>query len=209
MKKILLYSSACLLIGMAGCKKDYLETKPSNGVTAQEIYSRLNTVYSALDGTVKQQYAFAIGASTGHDNFGQKSVDLQIDLMGNDMVVHSQGYGWFNTDYSLTEWTRDVTGRQPDNAWYFYYDLIGQVNRLLPVIDGINDATTAQKETIKGQCLGIRAYSYFTLINLFQQTYKGNETKPGIPIYTVISLEENQGYCAGCVHANHSRPYCG
>jgi hypothetical protein len=189
MKKILLYSASALLIGIVSCKKDYLETKPSNGVTAQEIYSRLNTVYAALDGTVKEQYAFAIGASTGHDNFGQKSFDLQNDLMGNDMIVHSQGYGWFNTDYNLTEWVRDVTGRQPDNAWYFYYDMIGQVNRLLAIVDGINDATPAQREAIKGQCLGIRAYGYFYLVNYFQQTFKGNETKPGVPVYLVVSTE--------------------
>ncbi|MBC7948481.1 MAG: RagB/SusD family nutrient uptake outer membrane protein [Chitinophagaceae bacterium] len=189
MKKILLYGTSLLLIGITSCKKDYLETEPSNGVTEQEIFSKLNTVYAALDGVVKEQYAFGIGASTGHDNFGQKSFDLQNDLMGNDMVVHSQGYGWFNTDYNLTEWTRDVTGRQPDNAWYFYYDLIKQVNKLLAIVDGVADASAAQKEIVKGQSLGIRAYAYFYLINYFQQTYKGNETKPGVPLYTEAATD--------------------
>src|SRR5688500_13344894 len=123
MKKILLYMSPLILL-LAGCKKDYLETKPSNAVTEQEIFSKLNTVYAALDGIVKEQFAYGIGASTGHDNFGQKSYDLQSDLMGNDMVVHSSGYGWFNTNYNLSEWGRATDGRQSDNAWYFYYDVI-------------------------------------------------------------------------------------
>lgn len=188
MKKILLYSSCLVVLGATSCKKSYLETTPSNGVTEQEIFSKLNTVYAALDGVVKEQYAFGIGASTGHDNFGQKAFDLQSDLMGNDMVVHSQGYGWFNTDYSLTEWNRDVTGRQPDNAWYFYYDVIKQVNKLLAIVDGIADASQAQKESVKGQALALRAYSYYYLINYFQQTYKGNEQKPGVPLYTVAAI---------------------
>jgi hypothetical protein len=111
--------------------------------------------------------------------------------MGNDMIVHSQGYGWFNTDYNLTEWTRDVNGRQPDNAWYFYYDLIKQLNKILSSIDQVGDATPAQKELVKGQSLGLRAYAYFYLINYFQQTYKGNETKPGVPIY--LTPEDAQG----------------
>lgn len=192
MKKILLYATvAILLSGSIGCGKEYLETRPTDGVPAEDIFAKLNSVYAALDGANRQMFAFAVGGGTGHDNFGQKSVDLQNDLMGNDMVVHSQGYGWFNTDYNLTEWTRDIQNRQPDLVWFFFYDLIGKVNRLLPIIDNINGATQAEKDLIRGQCLAIRGYSYFQLITLFQQTYKGNENKPGVPIYTAISLTPN------------------
>lgn len=188
MKKIILYIAPVVLF-LAGCKKDYLETKPSNAVTEQEVFSKLNTVYAALDGVSKEQFAFGIGASTGHDNYGQKSFDLQNDLMGNDMVVHSAGYGWYNGDYNLTEWGRVETGRQSDNAWYFYYDIIAQANKIAGIVDGISDASTIQKESIKGQVLGLRAYAYYYLINYFQQTYKGNESKPGVPLHIVIPIE--------------------
>lgn len=189
MKKIISYIAPFLLLVAVSCKKDYLETKPSNAVTQQEIFGKLNSVYSALDGVVKQQFAYGIGASTGHDNYGQKSFDLQSDLQGNDMVVHSQGYGWYNADYNLTEWGRPANGRQSDNAWYFYYDVIKQVNTIINNIDGVADATATQKELVKGQSLGLRAYAYYYLANYFQQTYKGNETKPGVPIYTTVSIE--------------------
>ncbi|MEJ7589224.1 MAG: RagB/SusD family nutrient uptake outer membrane protein, partial [Ferruginibacter sp.] len=49
--------------------------------------------------------------------------------------------------------------------------------------------TDDEKESVKGQALGLRAYAYFYLINYFQHTYKGNETKPGVPIYTTVSTE--------------------
>jgi hypothetical protein len=189
MKKILLYAIPFLVLFIVGCKKDYLETKPSNAVTEQEAFSKLNTVYGAIDGVKKEQFAFGIGASTGHDNYGQKSFDLQNDLMGNDMVVHSQGYGWYNADYNLTEWGRATTGRQSDNAWYFYYDIIGQANQILGIIDGVVDANDSQKELIKGQCLGLRAYAYYYLINYFQQTYKGNESKPGVPLHITVATD--------------------
>jgi hypothetical protein len=192
MRKIFLIVGAFLALAIAGCKKDYLETKPSNGVTEQEIFSKLGTVYAALDGVVKEQFAYGTGASTGHDNYGQKSFDLQSDLMGNDMIVHSQGYGWYNSDYTLVEWGRKETARQSDNAWYFYYDIIKQSNKILAVIDGVVDATTTDKESVKGQALGLRAYAYYYLINLEQQTYKGNEGKPGVPIY-LSDVTEGQG----------------
>lgn len=191
MKRIFLYIAPIVLLAV-GCKKDYLETVPSNAVSEDVLFSKLNTVYAALDGAVKEQFAYGIGSSTGHDNYGQKSFDLQNDLQGNDMIVHSQGYGWYNANYNLVEWGRPQEGRQSDNAWYFYYDVIGQANRMLAIVDGIADATQDQKDAIKGQLLGLRAYSYFYLINYFQQTYKGNEDKPGVPLH-VESAIENKG----------------
>jgi hypothetical protein len=189
MKKVLSFAIPLLLLVLAGCKKGYLDTKPSNAVTEQELFSKLNSVYAGLDGVTKEQFAFGIGASTGHDNYGQKSFDLQNDLMGNDMVVHSQGYGWYNANYNLTEWGRATTGRQSDNAWYFYYDIMSQTNKILGIVDGIVDATEDDKKIIKGQVIGLRAYAYFYLINYFQQTYKGHENSPGVPLHTSIPLE--------------------
>lgn len=184
MKKVLLYITPFMLLAMVGCKKDYLETKPTTSVEEKDIFSKLLSTTAALDGIYKEMFASGIGGNTGHDNFGQKSVDLQLDLMGNDMVVHSQGYGWFNTTYNLTTWQNANNATQSDAAWYRYYDQIKQANKIIAGVDQLSDATPAQVENIKGQALGLRAYSYFYLVNLFQQTYKGNESKPGVPIYT-------------------------
>lgn len=188
MKKIFLNLAAFSLLVLASCKKDYLETKPSNAITEQQAFADVAKVYAVLDGANKELYAYGVGASTGHDNFGQKAFDLQSDLMGNDMVVHSQGYGWFNADYQLTEWGRPQTARQSDNAWYFYYDIIKQANKIISVVDAVT-TTATNKELIKGQALGLRAYAYFYLINYFQQTYKGHENDKGVPVYTEVSTE--------------------
>lgn len=189
MKKIYLIGFVLIAFAMGSCKKDYLETKPSNGVTEAEIFSNLSSIYAAIDGVEKEQFAYGTGEGTGHDNYGQKSMDLQNDLMGNDMIVYSQGYGWYNANYRYTEWGRKETGRQCDNAWFYYYDIIKQANKIINNVDGVANASTADKENIKGQALGLRAYAYFYLINYEQQTYKGNETKPGVPIYTEDATE--------------------
>ncbi|MEO8771715.1 MAG: RagB/SusD family nutrient uptake outer membrane protein [Ferruginibacter sp.] len=191
MKKIFLFIACIFLLAISACKKSYLETKPSDGVTAQQVFSQLSSVYGALDGIVAEQFAYGIGGSDGHDNFGQKSFDLQNDLMGNDMIVNSSGYGWFNADYNYTEWGRATQGRQSDNGWYFYYDIIKQCNKILAIIDGVADATQPEKDATKGQLLGLRAYSYYYLANYFQQTYKGHENSPGVPIYIVDATQGN------------------
>jgi hypothetical protein len=187
MKIIIYIFIGALIVGTAGCKKDYLETKPSNAVTIDEIFQHLNTTYAALNGAYKEQFASGVGASTGHDNFGQKANDLEMDLMGNDMVVHSQGYGWFNSSYTLTGWMLATDGSLSDNAWYRYFDIIKQANIMYSRasnLAGDVGVSQSQIDLIKGQALGLRAYCYYYLINMFQQTYKGNEAKKGIPIYT-------------------------
>ena len=189
MKKIYLILTAVVLLVTAGCKKDYLETKPSNAVPVEQLFGQLSSVYAALNGSVKEQFAFSVGSADGpHDAFGQKAYDLANELMGNDMVVHSQGYGWFNRDYNYTEFLNGNQGRQCDMSWYLYYDLIRQSNTILTYVDDVQGATQADKDAIKGEALGIRAYCYFYLINYFQQTFKGHETSPGVPVRVDLSI---------------------
>lgn len=191
MKKIYLLLTACIVLAVAGCKKDYLTTQPSNAVSVEQLFGKLSSVYASLNGSVKEQFAFSVGSASGpHDAFGQKAYDLANDLMGNDMVVHSQGYGWFNRDYNYTEFLNANQGRQCDLSWYLYFDLIRQANSILSYVDNVQDATQNDKDAIRGEALGIRAYCYFYLINYFQQSYKGNETKGGVPVRLDLSIED-------------------
>ena len=62
------------------CKKDYLETKPSNAVADEILYSTTADMQSAMNGAYTSMFQFALGGYGGHDNYGQKSFDLQIPL---------------------------------------------------------------------------------------------------------------------------------
>ena len=45
----------------------------------------------------------------------------------------------------------------------------------------------------------MRALSYFQLIQLYQQTYKGNESAPGVPLYTEPTTSSSEGKPRGTV----------
>jgi hypothetical protein len=179
--KSLIIPILLLSVIMVSCKKEYLDTKPTDRVPEADVFGSVEKISLALQGTYQNLFGFAVNGNDGHDNFGQKAWDLANDLMGNDMIVHTQGYGWFNTCYQYTEFQRETAGRIPDNAWGYYYIIIGQANAILRYIDNATGAQ-ADKERIKGEALGIRAYALYFLANYWQQTYKGNESKPGIPI---------------------------
>jgi len=189
MKKVIQIFTVVIVIMSVGCKKDFLETSSSNQVLNSVLVDSISKISLILDGAALDMFEYNLsGTNSGHDFFGQKALDLSNDLVGEDMIVNAQGiYQWFNADYQYVEWTRDQTNRRSDNAWFYYYNLIGKMNNLLDNIETAKGGTLEQKQTIKGQALGLRAYCYFYLINYFQQTYKGNESKPGVPIILSLS----------------------
>lgn len=200
MKKIHFIIPVFLLV-LAGCKKDYLETRPTGAEEESLVFSKIDAVNSTLSGLYQEMYTYNVGGGS-HASYGQKSVDLISDLMGNDMVVHSQGYGWYNTTYQYTHSGIATAGNASDYMWYRYYDMIKQANKLINNVDGVQDASATQKESVKGQALGMRAFCYFYLVNLYQQTYKGNESKPGVPIYL---QDTTVGKARGTVQDVYSR----
>jgi hypothetical protein len=194
MKKIFRYITPALLLAITatGCKKDYLEVAPQDAASLQKVFGTVATANAAIDGMYNSMFEFAPGnalAGTGHDNYGQKSWDLSSDLMGQDMVIHAAGYGWYNRDYQFNEWNLPNNTRRPDEVWFYYYNLIKQALIMNEAADGIKDATPAQKGYVKGQALAMRAYSYFYLVNYFQQTYKGNENAKGVPLAATFVIE--------------------
>jgi len=106
-----------------------------------------------------------------------------MDLMGNDMVINKQGYNWFNGDYRYTAGASTTDAGRSYTTWLYYYQVVNNANSIITNIDaatGLQD----DKDAIKGQALFMRAHAYFYLVNFEQHTYKGNESKPGIPTYS-------------------------
>ncbi len=158
------------------CSDDYLETLPANQAPEQVIFQTLQGTQTVLDGVLRDM-------RTRHgfdDRFGVKSVDLVVDLMGEDMVVEKISH--FGVDYSYEN--HGAKGIRPGYVWTFYYRVIFNLNSIINNIDHVPSDNEALRQNIKAQAYTLRAYSYFQLIQLFQYTYMGHEDDPGIPVYT-------------------------
>jgi hypothetical protein len=201
MKNISKYLVPVLITAMiaGGCKKNYLETSPSNAVTVDVIFKTTEGAQTALDGLYRLTYTFGIEQNGNHDLFGQKSFDLIMDLMGTDMVVNKQGYNWFNGDYRYTAGASPAPTSRSYTTWLYYYQVVNNANSIISNIDAAAGAQS-DKDKIKGQALFMRAHSYFYLVNFLQHTYKGNETKPGIPTYNAPGVV---GHPRGTVQADY------
>lgn len=166
---------------ITGCNKDYLRTDPTASIPEDKVFERTDGAFVVLNGTYRSMYS----TLTNHANFGQKSYDLVSDLMGEDMVVHTQGYGWFNSDYNYSGLSDARPNQRPDRTWFYYYRIINNLNRILV---GLEDATGSDtdKEHIRGQSLALRAHSYYYLVNFFGY---GGAQGPGVPLYTKPGLD--------------------
>ncbi len=180
--------------------QDELDTNPTDSTSGDVLFSDVGKANVALNGIYRAMYvADEWSASWADEEFGVTAFTLTYDLMGEDMVQNEEGSGWFYYDYVYNV-KSDYTGKsgRPYSVWYFYYTVISNVNAIIAAQEGMTGAPSEINSLI-GQAYALRAYSYFSLIRFYQQTYKGNENAPGVPIYTEPTTNVSEGKARGTV----------
>jgi hypothetical protein len=188
MKKIfLLYIAIAINTILTGCGDDFLERTPTDSVTDDVLFASVTGAQTALDGVHRLTYQYY----NYHSAFGQKSIDMIIDLMGEDLYpVNDSQYRHFYNWYKYIE-SRNVNSALLEYVWAYYYDIIDNVNIIIENVDLADDAGTKvdQVNNIKGQALTYRAYAHWYLVQLFAHRYdpQGSNTHPGVPL--IITTE--------------------
>ena len=180
MKKYIL-SAAFLSLLITACSKSDFDPKVNEYLTDQrkeelkaDVQTKANLLQVELNGIYNNNVALQSG---DHDSFGLKSIHLSSDLTGLDMVQAS--YHWFGHDYYFN--MRNATYTRTSFMWSFLYRQISAINKVLA--DYFTETPTEQVLYQKyAELKSLRAIYYFYLVNLYQQSYKGNETKLGVPL---------------------------
>ncbi len=177
-------------IAMQGCSDSYLDKQPTNSVNSGDVFTSTEGGVSVLNGIYRYMYSFNTydRRSGRHDDFGQPSIQIMLDVMGDDMPMtiayfYSSDYNYLYTersDYSRTHM-----------LWNFYYDIINNVNGILDNQEAFKGEQT-EINYVLGQAHTLRAFAYFYLVNLYQQTYKGNENATAVPLYLSRTTEGNK-----------------
>lgn len=187
---------ALLLLIVTSCS-DFLEPEDSKYITSEQVSDVLERSPDAMiRGVYSRMIQYAFYASR-HDDFGQKSVDLSVDIATEDMV-HYVNNQWFIDCYHLEE--RVATERRPGRQWQYCYANIRDLNNILEAVpvEELSNLGDDQRQ-LRGEALALRAYHYFLLINLFQTggTWEHIKDLPGVPVYETASLDgESRGTVA-------------
>ena len=197
-----IYKILIILLVFAGfysCQKE-LNTNPTDSTSGDVLFSDVEKANVALNGIYRAMYdASKWSANWQDEEFSVTAFTLTYDLMGEDMVQHEGGSGWFWFDYRYNV-KSDYTNKsgRPYSEWYFFYTVISNANAIIAAEDGMAGAPSEINSLI-GQAYALRAYAYFNLIRFFQQTYEGHENAPGVPIYTTPTTNISEGNPRGTV----------
>jgi len=184
--KLFFYGFIVLLF-FASCKKDFLNTSPTNAVAATEATANTKNGYAALNGIHRLMYV----QYDQQGQAGEGSNNIFRDLMGEDIVypLISGSTGLIGFLQWVTH--RDVASSDLRYVYRFYYGIISNANVL---INGIDNATGSDedKKIIKGQALAYRGWAHFQLVQLWGKRYNGASkpnTQLGVPLLLSNTLE--------------------
>ena len=192
MKKIILYIALCFpLWALVSCD---LDTNPTTQVSGDGMFKSDKTAAVALNGIYRSMYT-SDWTTTGntHQCFGISAYNIMADVMGEDMIMASQGSGWFWFDCVYT--VKDAFASKafrPYDLWTAYNKWVADANYIIASADQM-EGETDNVNNVVGQAYAIRAYSYHYLASIFSRTYVGHESDPCVPIYTEPTLPSTQG----------------
>ena len=172
---------------LTGCKKDFLNTEPSQFLTPEQLAGAVaqdpKVATGTLNGLYVTMYTPGVGGTSDHDDFGQKGIDIYTDLLSSDMVLGATVYGWYRDVANMTS-VVDFTRNDTYKPWRYYYRQIYQANAIIDAKGGNDFVPTSEADkAIVGQAKAMRAYAYFYLSQLYAKEYGLNGSEKILPIY--------------------------
>lgn len=155
MKRILIYTTTVISLGMAGCSKDFIELAPisqNNSVnfykTAADMKLAVNAAYGALQYSGQYWSALHEVAEVRSDNTEILDVQTGLNVVEIDIFTNQSGNTLLN------------------GMWNDHYRGIAQCNIILNRIDAI-DMDAALKNRYIGEVKFLRSLMYFNMVRTF------------------------------------------
>ena len=185
-KKINFMLLVIVAITITACSEDFLETKPTDAISASDALATADNMSLILNGLHRGLYAqlqtiLPGGSSTRAGNHFW--VPMGDNLTGG--IIHSasaNNLGWRTTAQWLDH-TQETT-TTTELLWYHRYNIIASSNAIInKATDGSIPEDDRLREII-GQAYTYRAYAYLSLVQHYAKGYLiGNPSSdPGVPL---------------------------
>jgi hypothetical protein len=162
------------------CEKTYLDTTPTASIDAGSAYATTKNAAAAVNG-IYRSFIVRYLSSQGHS--GHPAMMIILDHMGEDMVLGTTAASWHVGE---TRWTahRSDVNTMVQFPYEMYYRIIGNANIGIANIDkAVGPA--ADRNSLKGEALALRAFGYFNLVQLYGKRYEARakpNTQLGVPL---------------------------
>lgn len=180
--KIKILLTTLVLVGvMSSCDKDFLETKPTSQTSTADAFSTTTNAWAAVNGIHRYMYSQIFGQQS---QGGQSGNMLYNDIYGEDQVFPNVSNTWLLNQY---RWLSHANPSDYSNLYHygFYYAIIGNANMIIANIDGAT-GEQREKDAIKAQALTYRAWSYFSLVQLYGKRYVAGQANSDLGVSLIL-----------------------
>ncbi len=185
LRKINIQLLLVLMIIITGCSKDFLETKPTQAISAADALSTPANMKLVLNGLHRQMFAQSPIPGGSNSRAGEQYWIPMFDVLTGALIHSSRGNGWLRGELQWTTHT-DVQSLSNQQLWYQRYHFIASTNAIINEIEESKPTIDAELNNILGQSHAYRAWSYYRLVTAYAKGYIiGNPSSdPGVPLMT-------------------------
>ena len=167
------------------CKKDFLNTPPSEVAVTEQFIKDLPSCQQVLTGAY---YSLAVNFFTGPTLLYPDVVadNLKTTIAGSYLT---KPYAW---NQIASDGTNSLQSDNMNSAWLQGYNVIRQTNLVLENIDRFVNEDQAKANNIKAQALALRSMVQYYLVNIFAMPYQYTQTAfhAGIPLVKTSDITE-------------------
>ncbi|TRX71132.1 RagB/SusD family nutrient uptake outer membrane protein [Carboxylicivirga sp. M1479] len=184
MKRNIFLALIAVLVIFSGCSKDFLETTPTDSISAEAALSSPDNMMLILNGLHRQMYSQSPLEGASWSRTGQSHFLPSYDAMGGNVIHSSPGNGWMRSDL---QWQTHIsaTYTTPRNVWYQRYHFIASANSIINKVEEAQMPVDAFMSNILGQAHAYRAWAYHQLVMTYAKGYlisADPSTEPGVPL---------------------------
>jgi starch-binding outer membrane protein, SusD/RagB family len=187
MKKILLFGCTLILLVTTSCNK-WLEVKPYNQKTTDELFSTYNGFCDALNGCYIKLKDRSI--------YGEKLSMSNIESLAQLWRAPSETF--LPADYELSNfsYTGDNAKTAISTIYKGLYNVIAQANMIINNMDEYGSVIkdTTKRSMIEGEAYAIRAFCHFDILRLFGQLPQNATILVSLPYAETVSATNLPSY---------------
>ena len=171
--------------GISSCSSDYLDQPPITSLTDYQVGESIEAARAALYGTCQAMYNGFYQDNNDRSNSGEAWFQTYYGDSGSPDFWDSLLYG-YQSELQLWNLMLRNTFWASQNAWMYGYNIIGQANSILAVIDNV-PADKNEIDFVKAQCLTLRAHACIRLMQVYGPRYEDSD---GGKAYCIILRSE-------------------
>ncbi|WP_435416243.1 RagB/SusD family nutrient uptake outer membrane protein [Polaribacter aestuariivivens] len=184
LKKLSVLLLLVLSITITSCNEDYLETKPTDAISAGDALSTPENMALVLNGLHRLMYAQQ-GIIPGGSNSraGMQYWIPMFDVMCGDLIHTARSNGWMRAELQWNTHTVETT-TTVEQLWYQRYHFIASCNAIINKVEEDGLTIDANMNNILGQAYAYRAWAYHSLVTTYAKGYLIGtpSTDPGVPL---------------------------